>query len=256
MNSADSLYDSIRLSAAQRRRCDRAANNEFDTFVGFVQIVPRNYFMVNIPRDHKSPSDRKSEDGSSDQLLRGASSPQTDCLSKVEIVADLPQQDGHPRDIQKRLARISRADVDTMILNSQERFRLTGKDIYAGFRLIRGVATPFAEEEPYIGAFLPLDLAQEYPHLFGLPTLHYQPVYANEKLPLATMIIVAPGVLDELTVNDDFSCLSSCLSGIVFIAVASTLVYSTGHRLMHGTNAYQLTAMFESTLPKAHREAP
>jgi hypothetical protein len=102
-------------------------------------------------------------------------------------------------DESRRLARIrdNQADVNIMIAKNKEELRSTGRRFYAGFRLVKTAVKPTPEEEPYIGAFLPLDVAKEHPQLLGLPTLHYQTVYHNEKRKRAIRIIAAPGVFTK-----------------------------------------------------------
>jgi hypothetical protein len=154
-------------------------------------------------------------------------------MSSTPPNEDLPPErksagdSGSPEEIRRRSARIraNRADVDIMILKNREERRSTGRDFYAGYRLLRTAAEPVPEELPYVGAFLPLDVAHRHSELLGLPTLHYQTVYRDEKLPRATKIIGAPGKFDEWTGHAKISCqlvilLCAVISAAIYAAVA------------------------------------
>lgn len=80
-----------------------------------------------------------------------------------------------------------------------------GQGVYSGFRLVRTRAEPASDEEPYVGTFLPLDVAQDYPELLAFEGLNYEDVYCNEKLPAETRVVVSPGefkILGESWVTD------------------------------------------------------
>jgi hypothetical protein len=68
-----------------------------------------------------------------------------------------------------------------------------GQGVYSGFRLVRTRAVPSPGEEPYVGAFLPLDVAQIFPELLAFEGLNYEDVYCNEVLSAETRVVVGPG---------------------------------------------------------------
>jgi len=130
----------------------------------------------------------------------------------------------------ERLARIrdNQADVNIMIAKNKEELRSTGNVFYAGFRLVRTAIKPTREEEPYVGAFLPLDVAKEHPQLLGLPTLHYQTVYHNEKRKRATRIISAPGMFTKSIDRKKIWLLGTVVCAVVGALIYAALVWRSG----------------------------
>jgi hypothetical protein len=70
---------------------------------------------------------------------------------------------------------------------------------YAGFMIV-GMEDerPSQEDEPYVGAFVPLEVAQQYPDLLVRETLDHEEILSEEKLPRGTRMVVAPGRFKQI----------------------------------------------------------
>jgi hypothetical protein len=89
-----------------------------------------------------------------------------------------------------------------------------GEGLYAGFRLVEVEdERPSEADEPYLGAFVPLEVAEEHPDILLPETLDYEEVLSDEKLPRGTQVVVAPGRLKPLRSS------SGCL-GLLLVVVA------------------------------------
>jgi hypothetical protein len=87
-----------------------------------------------------------------------------------------------------RMAEV-RADLRFML---DANYQAGGGGVYSGFRLVRTRVDPSPAEEPYVGAFLPLDVAQVYPELLAFDGLTYEDVYSNEELPRGMPVVIGP----------------------------------------------------------------
>lgn len=88
-----------------------------------------------------------------------------------------------------------------------------GKGLYAGFVFIEVEdERPSADDEPYVGAFVPLEVAQQYPELLLRESLEYEEVLSDDKLPGGTRMVVAPGRFEHLRSS------SGCLSVLLVFA--------------------------------------
>ncbi|HEY3965869.1 MAG TPA: hypothetical protein VGM05_15020 [Planctomycetaceae bacterium] len=95
--------------------------------------------------------------------------------------------------------RANRSDLGIMIAKNREERAIGGREWYLGFRLLRrrhSLGDP--QEDPYIGAVVPIKVARKHPDMLGFLTLDYQTVYQHEKLDSSTRIVVRPGKLTTL----------------------------------------------------------
>jgi len=84
-----------------------------------------------------------------------------------------------------------RSDLQFMITANEQAGR---PGVYSGFRLVRaGTAELSTDEEPYLGAFLPLRVAKRFPQLLDFATLTYDDVFVNEQLDSKTRTVLRPG---------------------------------------------------------------
>ena len=105
-----------------------------------------------------------------------------------------PDQQAHER--KRRARRLQKrheikADLQFMISANRE---AGGQGVYSGFRFVRAGGNDVSpDEEPYLGAFLPLKVAIKFPRLMAYKTVTYEDVFVNEPLDPATRTVVGPG---------------------------------------------------------------
>jgi hypothetical protein len=88
-----------------------------------------------------------------------------------------------------------------------------GEGLYAGFVFVEVEdERPSEDDEPYIGAFVPLKVAQQHPELLLRETLDYEEVLSDDKLPRGTRMVVAPGRFKQLQSS------SGCLGVLLVFA--------------------------------------
>ena len=73
--------------------------------------------------------------------------------------------------------------------------------IYAGFEFVPTDETPSVDEAPYVGTFLPLEVAARFPELLLNTTITYDDIYCRDVLAGGTRIVVSPGVFRTLRRN-------------------------------------------------------
>jgi hypothetical protein len=96
-----------------------------------------------------------------------------------------------------------------------------GEGLYAGFRIIEMEdERPNEEDEPYVGAFVPLEVAQRFPGLILRATVEYEEVLSDDKLPGGTRVVVAPGQFKPLRST------SGCLALLLIVVVAGGVLAS------------------------------
>lgn len=96
-----------------------------------------------------------------------------------------------------------------------------GKGVYSGFRFVRtGGIQLSPEEEPYLGAFLPLKVALKFPRLLSFTTLTYEDVFVNEQLDPKTRTVLRPGRFIRYGVIRFVSKSFSLLKSVAFMAIA------------------------------------
>lgn len=96
-----------------------------------------------------------------------------------------------------------------------------GEGLFAGFRFIEMEdERPNEEDEPYVGAFVPLEVAQRYPDLLLRATVEYEELLSDDKLPGGTRVVVAPGQFKPLRSA------SGCLGLLLILAVAAGVLAS------------------------------
>jgi hypothetical protein len=123
---------------------------------------------------------------------------------------------------QKRRARRSqkrqeiRSDLQFMVAANRE---AGGQGVYAGFRYVRAGGIEAAlDEEPYLGALLPLKVATKFPRLMAFTTVAYEDVFANEQLDPATRTVVRPGRFRRYGLISLVSRLNSLLLSSAYVA--------------------------------------
>lgn len=107
------------------------------------------------------------------------------------------------RDERKRREKQRRRD-DLAAAKSQIRFMLRenksygGEGLYAGFLFVE-----VEDEEPsqhdalYVGAFLPLNVAADYPELLTLETVEAEELMVDDKIPAGARTVTEPGRFDK-----------------------------------------------------------
>lgn len=71
--------------------------------------------------------------------------------------------------------------------------------LYAGFMFVRiPDEKPSPTEEPYVGSFLPLQVAEKYPDLLAVETIEYEDVETNQRLRRGTKMVIKPGKFKKL----------------------------------------------------------
>jgi len=143
--------------------------------------------------------------------------------------ADLEQQ-ASPR--KKRSARSSRrheikSDLQFMISANRQ---AGGPGVYSGFRLVRAGGIELSpDEEPYLGAFLPLKVAIKFPRLLAFATLTYEDVFVNEQLDSKTRTVLRPGRFIRYGIVrfalSSFSLIKSVVITVGTLAVVAAIVY-------------------------------
>lgn len=83
-----------------------------------------------------------------------------------------------------------RSDLQFMVAANRQ---AGGAGVYAGFRFVRTGVEVAAEEEPYLGTILPLDVARKYPNLMAFTTISYEDVFVNEAIAPGSRMVVGPG---------------------------------------------------------------
>jgi hypothetical protein len=97
-----------------------------------------------------------------------------------------------------------------------------GEGLYAGFRFVEiEDERPGEDDEPYLGAFVPLKIALKHPDILLRDALDYEDVLSDEKLPRGTKVVVAPGHFKPL--RSASGCLGVLLVLVLGLAVAVTL---------------------------------
>jgi len=104
-------------------------------------------------------------------------------------VAKPPVRKEKRRPSPNRMSEI-RADLRFML---EANHQPGGQRVYSGFRLVRTRDVLKPDEEQYVDAFIPLDVAQVYPELLAFEGLNYEDVYCNEILSAETRVVVRPG---------------------------------------------------------------
>jgi len=71
--------------------------------------------------------------------------------------------------------------------------------LYAGFTFLRiPDEMPSPEEEPYVGTFLPIQIATKYPELLAVQTIDCDDVMSDQRLRRGTRMVVKPGKFKTL----------------------------------------------------------
>jgi hypothetical protein len=145
--------------------------------------------------DFVQPSSASTSSGSSGELPATSAGKRTVQLSSDESTSELATALAKSLRKEKRRRhsdrmREVRADLRFML---DANHQAGGQGVYSGFRLVRTRAEPSSDEKPYVDAFLPLDVAQDYPELLAFEGLNYDDVYCNENLPAETRVVVGPG---------------------------------------------------------------
>ena len=74
-----------------------------------------------------------------------------------------------------------------------------GDGLFAGFLFVEiDDKRPSETDAPYVGAFVPLAVAQQHPEILLRETIDYEDVLTEDKLPVGTRVVVAPGQLQPL----------------------------------------------------------
>ncbi|WP_145276884.1 hypothetical protein [Tautonia plasticadhaerens] len=85
-----------------------------------------------------------------------------------------------------------------------------GQGLFAGFQFVAiEDERPGEDDEPYIGAFVPLQVAEKHPEILLRDALDYEEVLSESKLPRGTRVVVAPGQFKAL--HSSLGCLGSFL---------------------------------------------
>jgi hypothetical protein len=96
-----------------------------------------------------------------------------------------------------------------------------GRGVYSGFRFVRAGGIELSpDEEPYLGAFLPLNVALKYPRLLGFTTLTYEDVFVNEQLDPKTRTVLRPGKFIRYGIVTFVSRAVSLIKSAAFMAAA------------------------------------
>jgi hypothetical protein len=141
-------------------------------------------------------------------------------LDADKQAADLELQ----ADQQKRRARRSRkreeirSELHSMVITNRE---AGGQGVYAGFRFVRAGANEMSpNEEPYLGAFLPLQVGMKFPGLMAMTTITCEEVFVNEQLDPATRTVVGPGKFRRYDIVSSRAKLNSLLLSSAYLAGA------------------------------------
>jgi hypothetical protein len=94
----------------------------------------------------------------------------------------------HDKRSQKR--REIRADLQFMVAANRQ---AGGQGVYAGFRFVRTGIEVAPDEEPYLGTFLPLNVALKNTNLMAFTSLAYEDVFINEEIAPGTRMVVGLG---------------------------------------------------------------
>lgn len=94
--------------------------------------------------------------------------------------------------------------------------------VYSGFHLVQTSREPSPEEQPYVGAFLPLQAAKEFPELLALESIDYSHAYCNESLPAGTRLVIRPGKFRVITDGDPRSIWGSPAAILVYLSLAAS----------------------------------
>lgn len=93
--------------------------------------------------------------------------------------------------------------------------------IYAGFEFVRTNQAPSPEEGAYVGAFLPLRVAEKFPELLLNSTITHDDVYCSDQLPRGTRVVVRPGVFSTLGRNRFLEIIGSPIAFCLYLLAAS-----------------------------------
>lgn len=135
----------------------------------------------------------------------------TNDISKGELADLLSDAKGEPRFqggetvAQRQKKQKKRAKDRLKMAKEQIRFMnqanrdYGGEGIFAGFRFSRlPDRQPSPEEQPYVGTFLPIQVASKYPHLLSVETIDYDDVMCDQRLKRGAKMVVKPGKFKKL----------------------------------------------------------
>ncbi|HEY2252807.1 MAG TPA: hypothetical protein VGH74_17165 [Planctomycetaceae bacterium] len=179
----------------------------------------------NDQLDHIEP---EGDDQASSRASSRAGSGPSDAVEKrVESAAKANVQAGEVEQQaasrKKRSGRSSRrheikSDLQFMISANRE---AGGRGVYSGFRFVRAGGIELSpDEEPYLGAFLPLKVALKYPRLLKFTTLTYEDVFVNEHLDPKTRTVRRPGRFIRYGIITFISRTISLIKSVAFMAAA------------------------------------
>jgi len=124
-----------------------------------------------------------------------------------------------------------KTEIEEMIRSNFEDRRDGFEGMYAGFRFVEFEETVSPEERPYRGAFLPLRVAEQYPHLLLVETLDYEEVLTEDVIRKGTPVVVAPGQFKPYTGKRSTNKRSPLTLGLIvmiLIAGAASAWYVAG----------------------------
>lgn len=131
------------------------------------------------------------------------------------------QQQADKRDRRAQKRQEIRADLRFMDSANHE---AGGRGVYAGFRFVRTSVATSADEEPYLGAILPLHVARKFPKLMAFTTTGYEDVFVNEEVVPGTRMVVRPGKFAPYRNGNFTSSLTSPRALLVYAFVAAIVL--------------------------------
>jgi hypothetical protein len=138
-------------------------------------------------------------------------------VAERAIATQRKAEEKREKKAKKDQLRTIKDDIQFMVREN----RAYGDDgLYAGFVFVRiEDERPSEDDTPYVGAFVPLEVAQKYPEVLLRHTLDYDEVLSEAKLRRGTKVVVAPGRFKRLGSS------SGCLY-LALIVAAGLIVWA------------------------------